>query len=64
MSLRGLLFGLLVAATFLVTVGALLIGRWMLAERDDITTWHVYRTPAIMLGLCLLSYRWLSRRDV
>ena len=63
MSLLRLLFGLLVAATFLVTVGALLIGRWMLLERDDITAWQVYGTPAVMLALCLLSFGWLRRRE-
>nr|WP_314442324.1 hypothetical protein [uncultured Sphingomonas sp.] len=63
MTLLRLLFGLLVTATIVTTVLALFLGRWALAERGDVTAWDIYLAPAVMMILCLLSYRWLRRRE-
>ena len=49
MSLLRLLFGLLVAATIVVTALALVLGPWALAERNDITAWNIYAPPAVMV---------------
>ena len=61
MNLARMLFGLLVLLTAVSTVLALVVGR---ASDDEGALWRALSGPALMVLVCVVTYRWLRRYEI